>query len=371
MKNRPHLIAASLLTCAVLPLTGTASTLLSGGGFNVDSHAFRTEGKFTVVDGQAHYWALANSTDTSASYQIYDFNATDGNNNSLIGHPVGGTISNRRGDAFGVYDKQTGTFYAGTSHDSSHIYRYNAGQGGWIAGNTTLPNAYDGATHNGSLYLTGLPQPWTGGTGQSNSIYKFNPDGRQDTLVETGENSGSLAIADNGDFYYASYGDNAGLYRWSAAQIASVTNDFDHETEDTFLTLDTATQLVDFREDGSGTADASGNGVAVDAAGNVFFSVNDYMAGVNYVGVVHAGTGEVSILLDQDDLLSIFADMPYVFLGALSIDGDFFAGASLYLSSFDYDIISIQVPEPATYALLTGFVALLAVARLRRRSRSR
>ncbi len=311
------------------------------------------EGQFTYADGYIHSWTA------DSGYSIYDVSTGE---TSDIGLPPNGTRTNGYGDAFGVYDSTNGLFYAATVYgmSDSDVYVYDTNAGEWqtpgVSG-VSMINAYGGQVHNSQLYVSGLAQPWNGGYGQDNYIFAFDhlatPGGdpaRHDTLIETAGNSAYLAVAPNGDFYYATYSTSM-LYRWSAEQVASVTDDlYEPGAVDNFLTLGDA--------DDAWAVPGGGNGLAVDDAGNIFFAVN---GSEHILAMLDPETGEYITILSSTDFMDWY--------GAMSIEGDFMAGDPLYFSSgFGGSIWGISlVPEPSVYAHTLGTLVLLFALYHRRR----
>ncbi len=108
----------------------------------------------------------------------------------------------------------------------------------------------------------------------------------------------------------------------------------------------------------------NGNGLAVDSAGNVFFAVNDSVTGDSTLGMLDAnapsGYDTIYTSPSGDD-----------FFGAISVDGNFLKGGTLYFNpgiGYANSIAAIEVaPEPGTLALLAvAGGAVLAVRRWRR-----
>ena len=268
-----------------------------------------------------------------------------------------------------MLDEVNDVFYAGTfySGGDSYVYGYDRTTGTW---STEVPetqagvhmiNAYGAQVHNGQLYVAGLAEPWNGGYGQANFIFAFDhaatPDGdppRHDTLIETAGNSAHLAVAPNGDIYYGTYSDNT-LYRWTATQVAGVTNDLYADEEDTFLTLADAVE--------SWAMPGGGNGLAVDEGGNVFFGVNSWATYDHILAMVDPS--------QPNGYQEIYTTNGYTdFFGPISVDGDFLNGGTLYFSpTWGGGITGIQqVPEPGCFVLLASALALVLVARRWRRS---
>jgi len=142
------------------------------------------------------------------------------------------------------------------------------------------------------------------------------------------------------------------LYSWTAEQIADVTNDIASGEEDTYLTLDDGTKLCDLA--------GGANGITVDDAGNVFVTYNwsaDGSALVMWNGIFGDGYNY--------DILATGTDS-WGWFGALSIDGNFLEGDSLYACLNYYGGITeiTYIPEPATIVIL-GLGGLF----LRRRSK--
>ncbi len=312
-------------------------------------------GGFTADNGKLHYWS------PQEGYAVTDI-ATGAK--TLIGLPAGGVRSNTYGDAFGCYDPASGIFYAATIDGMSdaYIYQYDTVSGGWQTGYTSAINAFGADTYNSQLYFSGLNEPWSGGFNQDTYISRFVENtphtygttglGLHDSLVRTVGNSASVTVDNQGNVYYASYAASA-LYKWSAAQIVSVTDDILNNEADEFLTIADATLLLDIP--------GTGYGITADDAGNIFMSVNNFEGGPQVLmwNEELGSSYEVIATLDPSQYFGFFGD--------LSIDGDFLAGDSLY-GQFGWQnpITEITyVPEPATIAIL-GLGGLL----LRRRRKT-
>ncbi|WFB35161.1 hypothetical protein P3T73_13430 [Kiritimatiellota bacterium B12222] len=306
------------------------------------------QGGFTAYQNQIHYWTA------SDGYLIYDVTSAQ---TQTIGFPENGVRSNGFGDAFGVYDSASNLFYAATLYGTSdsNIYAYNHSTGSWNTSGpegVTIVNAYGGKSQNGQLYISGLAEPWNGSYGQDNYIFAYDhtatvggEDPRHDTLIQTAGNSADLAIASNGDTYYASYSTNV-LYKWSGDQIASVTDDlYAPDAIDNFLTLADASETW--------TLPGSGNGLAVDEGGNVFFAVNDSMDFSHTLGMLDASAPNGYQVLASS---SGYAD----WYGSISVDGDFTEGDPLYFSpGWGSDLEQlISIPEPSTLTL--AFIVIVA-----------
>ena len=301
------------------------------------------EGQFTASDGLIHSWTA------SGGYSVYD---TATGSTTTIGLPPNGILSNGYGDPFGVYDIDNDLFYAATLYggSDSDIYIYDAIAEDWITpgqDGVTMVNAYGGQVHNGQLYVSGLAEPWNGGLGQSTYIFAFDhsatpaDEARHDMLIETAGNSANLAIAPNGDVYYATYSDNT-LYHWTADQVASVTDDlYAPDAVDNFLTLSDA---VD-----SWALPGAGNGLAVDSAGNVFFAVNNFSSSPNHILAMIDPT-------QPEGYRTIYTTDGYMeWFGPISVDGNFLRGDTLYFSPSTYGsgmMAITYIPEPATLSLL-------------------
>jgi hypothetical protein len=312
-------------------------------------------GNYTAHNGELHYWTAA------GGYEVYD---TEAGTTTTIGLPPNGTNTNGFGDAFGAYDPDNNRFFAATLYGASDsdVYEYDSSAGSWVTmgqDGVYMTNSYSGQVYGGQLYVGGLIEPWNGGTGQDNYIFAYDhsatPGGdpaRHDTLIQTSGNSAQLAVAPNGDVYYGTYLPTNTLYRWSAAAVASVTDDlYAPGAVDNYLTIADADTIL--------SLPGGGNGLAVDAAGNVFFAVNDWMAGTHILGMVDGAepTGYLE-LFSSTDMMDWF--------GSVSVDGDFLNGGTLFFSpSWDgrpLTAVSL-IPEPASLALF----ALAGTVLLRRR----
>jgi hypothetical protein len=354
--NTKNKAALATFTAALAALTAIASPASAGlaTGYSMETLPVIAEGQFTAHAGQLHYWTAA------GGYGIYN---VDANSTNSIGLPTGGTNTNGYGDAFGVLDPASGLFYAGTVYgmSDSDVYVYDpSGSGYWVTpgpDGVTMSNAYGAQVHNSQLYVAGLAEPWNGGYGQDNYIFAFdhsagvNDQARHDTLIQTTGNSANLAVAPNGDIYYGTYSTNT-LYRWTAAQVAGVTNDLYAGDADTFLTLADA--------DASWTMPGAGNGVGVDAAGHVFVAVNSYPS-ATLAMLDDSAPGGWQEIYAIDDGSGWF--------GPISVDGDLLNGGSLYFSpTYGGGIAEITVvPEPATLTLLALGATLAAVRKRYRR----
>lgn len=306
---------------------------------------------YTLADGQIHQLL-------GGAYRIFDL----GDNGYIDNFGSAPGWEETDWDGFGTYDKTNGIFYAASSPESGTAslfqfqYTSTLSQGEWNAGSANIQNGYAGATYNGSLYFSGLREPYDPLNPPPNFLSRFDSaTGQRHLLVETGGYSASLVFADNGDLYYATNGlGQNGLYRWDAAALAAVDNDNDSDFLD--LSDDATDHILDF--DGFGA-----NGLVIDAAGNIIFASSDYVAVVDL-----SAPGGYRILLDAEELAALLGiDVSDVYIGHLAIEGDLFAGAELLLSpAYGANLIGIQIPEPTTYALIAGLTALLLVAYLRR-----
>jgi len=336
----------------VVATVAVASHMASASELVYESIPVSPHGNYSAHNGELHYWTA------TGGYTIYD--VATGSSNS-IGLPPDGTNNNGWGDAFGAYDPDNNRFFAATVYNSSDsdVYEYDLDAGSWVTpgqDGVYMTNAYSGKVHGGQLYVAGLIEPWNGSTGQDNYIFAYDhsatPGGdpaRHDTLIQTSGNSADVAVAPNGDVYYGTWGADPTLYRWSADQVASVTDDlYATGAVDNFLTFDDAETVL--------SLPGGGNGLAVDAAGNVFFAVNDYMAGTHVLGMVDEG--------ETTGYLELFSSGSG-HVGAVSVDGDFLNGGTLYFSpAYGGNLTAVNVPEPTSLVLLS----LGGVALLRRRS---
>lgn len=345
---------ACALAAGVTLINSQAARADLAAGYASQSLPVPVEGQFTAHNDQLHYWTA------SGGYQIYDVAS---GSTTTIGLPPNGTNSNGYGDAFGVLDKDNNLFYAATVYGSSDsdVYTYDNNAGSWITPGVqgvTMVNAYGAQVHNGQLYVAGLAEPWNGGYGQDNYIYAFdhtagvNDTARHDTLIEAAGNSSYMSVASNGDIYYGTFSTNT-LYRWTASQVASMTDDlYAPDAVDHFLTLSDAAD--------SWALPGGGNGVAVDDAGNVFFAVNNGMDHI--LGMIDES--------DPDGYREILTSSDYMdWYGPMSIEGDFLNGGTLYFSPSTYGGTSMlaitAVPEPTTLVLF----GIGGVLMLRRRQK--
>lgn len=326
---------------ALISLLALGAVAPIASAFTVTTYDFEAGGQFTVADGQAHYWH-------NGDYMIYDL-ATG----STVSHGSPSDFAAGGDGAFALYDKLNGTFYGGSYNfgsNSAKVYQY--GNGAWdISKTASMDNVFSASAYNGSLYISGLPQNWNAAPGQNSSIFRLNADGSTSTLINSSGNSGQLAIAANGDFYYAAYagfGLDGILYRWDADTIAGVT--------DTPLTAADASLAI--------TINGGGSGLAIDDAGNIFFIANGGSMG-SYIGLLDSANDTFDVFLDENDLGMLGIDLSWP--GFLEITGDVFNGGELFFSpGYMQGVVGIQVPEPATYALFASFAVLLLTLRLRR-----
>ena len=316
------------------------------------------EGQFTAHNGKIHYWT------GSGGYSIYD--TASGVTNS-IGLPPNGTYSNGYGDAFGVYDSENNLFYAASLYGSSesNIYTYDHNTSSWrTPGQAGVPmiNAYGGQVHGGQLYVSGLNEPWDGSYGQDTYISAYDHSAtvggeppRHDLLIQTSGNSADLAVAPNGDVYYATFSQGEGnqIFRWTADQVSGAFNDLYSDEPDSYLTLADAVN--------SWAIPGAGNGLAVDAGGNVFFAVNDYSGASDphTLGWLDTETGIYETIYTSDSFMDWF--------GSISVDGDFSKGDPLYFSAGGSVLGFSLVPEPSAFTLITALV-VFGLAQRRKRS---
>lgn len=323
-------------------------------------------GGYSVHQGELHFWGGL-SYPAAQHYRVYDI-ASGGmvSDTAVSGITV---ASNGYGDAFGLFDPAGNTFYVGTYQSSgSGLYSYNRDTGAWAA-HGVFDSLYGAAAHNGKIYASGLNTIWNGGVGQDNQIalYDLSGGGAHDVVIRTAGNSAGVAVDALGNVYYANYnGGSAALYRWSAAQIDSVSASFGNGDAgggagDIYLTYADGELLT--------ALPAGANGIAVDAGGNVFVAVNDF--------------GGTSGLLMWNDTLGVGdaanyrfivvgAEGSYGWFGGVQVDGDFLAGGTLYVTA-GQGLAEVgylgAIPEPSAFAALAGLAAL-GFAAARRRARS-
>ena len=308
-----------------------------------------TVNDFTVYDGTLHYW---NTTDGYYTTDIATGSTT------LIGKPDDGVISNGMGDAFGIYSPEMNKFYACTINGMSdaYVYEYDHADGKWQNSYTSAVNAYGADVVGDQLYFSGLNEPWDGGYGQENYIYRYIPGttatngdgvGMHDTLVRTLGNSASMTVDRSGNVYYATYDfGSSALYKWDASSIGSVLDDIESGAADNILTLDDAVLLSDLSN--------GANGITVDDGGNVFVTYNDFMSGSSEV-IMWNETMGIGSGVNYEVIATLDATQGFGWFGGLDIDGNFLEGDSLY-GTFGFNAgiseISTVVPEPATLAVM-------------------
>ena len=371
-----HNVLGIALTLALLISAPPAWAQTVTEGYELVKYpSLRMGGQFTAYNGEIHYWETGRTRISNnypgGSYHVYNV-ATGVDTN--YGGPSAGVLSNGGGDPFGVLDPVNKVYYVATYKSPDHIYTYDLQTQEW---NTTGPagvgikNAFGGQVHNGQLYIGGLNALWNGGTNQDNYIFAFdhsaNPGetGRHDALIKTAGMSAYIAVAPNGDIYYATYVTlgNSTLYRWTAAQVASVRDDlYADDAVDRYLTLADAVQTW--------SLPGSGAGLTVDAGGNIFFTVNEYdwktWDTISILGMIDASAPG-----GYRELVRNVCDDFGTWFGAISVDGDFLKGDTLYFTptmfggSGMWALTGPAVPEPTTMALL----ALAGVAALRCRRR--
>lgn len=324
-------------------------------------------GGYSVHQGQLHYWAGNSYGGGSTTYQIYDIAG-----GSLVSStPVSGIsmVSNSFGDPFGLYNSANNTFYVGTYAGSgSGLYSYNRTTSTW-SGLGVFESLYAAAAHNGRIYASGLNAIWLGGSNQANQIalYDLTGNSSHDVVIAAAGPSAGVAVDHLGNVYYADYnGAGTSLYKWTSAQIDSVTASLGHGDsgggeDDFYLTYDDAQLLTNLP--------AGANGIEVDAAGNVFVTVNDFGGGPSGLLMWNEGLG-----FGDGDFYQFLAtndsNNPYPWFGDISIEGDFLAGDPLYVS-LGTGLAEIRylgaIPEPAAFASLAGALALVGAALRRRR----
>ncbi|QDU32300.1 hypothetical protein KS4_03320 [Poriferisphaera corsica] len=328
-------------------------------GLELTSTGFGAIGQFSVGDGKIHGWGAYKdeSGQNHKSYLAYDLTTGE---KTIFGAPPNGVNSNGFGDPFGVYDSVNNRFHFAAYSDGSRsdVYTYDVSSSAWVTpgkNGVQMINAYGADVSNGQLYVSGLAEPWNGGTGQDNYIFAFDHNAgvtdvaRHDTLIKTAGNSAYVAVASNGDVYYATYDfSNSKLYKWTADQVASVTNDLYAGEADTYLDVEDGEMLL--------SLPGGGNGIAVDDAGHVFFTANSFTSG-SVLGMLDAS--------DPKGYREIYTKTPdegFAWFGPMAIEGDFLAGDPLIASSVATGGFSMitMVPEPTSLALLgLGGVMLL------------
>jgi hypothetical protein len=358
------LLAISTLAAHALD---TSSIVSVSGAYNARDvvTSQNVSGGFSVVDGQVHTWL--NDWNGYVGYQVSDI-ATGLVN--TIGHPSFPINSNGYGDAFGLYDKSTGSFYAGTYNDAgSGLYRYDTASGNW-ASLGVFNSLYGAASHNGQVYASGLNAIWTGGVGQGNQIalYDLTGAGSHDVLIQATGNSAFVALDNAGNIYYANYnGGSPGLYKWSFDDINLVRADQGGGSsgggeDDLYLRYEDAQLLTNLP--------GGANGIAVDDGGNVFVTVNGSSSAlVMWNESMGAWSEEDPFHFQQ----IAGSEGSFGWFGALDTQGDFLNGGSVYLSNYGSNglaEITMAVPEPSTYALLIISMGGLYLWRRNRNARA-
>lgn len=360
---RPGALPRALATLclglvAAAHATDTSSIVSVSGGYNARDVVtdILVTGGYSVSNGTVHVWTDDMFNGGYLGYrtaQISTGLVTD------ISRPST-QHGNGYGDAFGLYDSSSSTFYAGYySGSEAGVLRY--ANGAWQSLGI-FQSLYGATVHDGDLYVSGLNQIWTGSTGQDNQIALFDLTGgnQHDVIIQATGNSAQVAVDAQGNVYYANYGSTPGLYRWSFEDINLVRADkggglAGGGEDDLFLTINDAVQLTAL-PDGA-------NGIAVDEAGNVFVTVN----------------GNTSSLLMWNDSMGLWSNedafhfdliagldesLFYGWFGALAATGNFLDGGAIYLSNYGSNglaEITSAVPEPSVAALLIlGTTALIA-----------
>ncbi|MGZ0654466.1 hypothetical protein ACWPKS_02570 [Coraliomargarita sp. W4R72] len=291
------------------------------------------EGAFSINDGALHYWT------NGEGYRIY---ALDWDVEQVIGLPTGSAPAGGYDLPFGVFDAEAGLFYGGTyvSEGLRYVSVYDEVGSTWLFDASTLAGFTDvyGATlYAGALTVAGRTQAWNSEGTLGDYIFNFdtNPssDGtvRHDALILTEDSSGAVAYGPDGGLYYATTETNS-IYYWSAAQIASVTDDFDVVSTDSYLALSTGQKLLDLP--------GHIGGIAVDEAGVLFFTMNivgDYPE--QFVAKYDSDAPD-----GYEVLVSSAGSIDYY--GHLAIEGIFSEGGALYFSpGVEQDLARIGVPS--------------------------
>jgi hypothetical protein len=273
---------------------------------DIGTNSIYVEGQFSVDNGYIRYWKAG------YGYYIYDIA------NSTLSTPTqpNNVMTNGYGDPFGIYDAANGCFYAGTYYDAdeSYLYKYTVSTSTWTALGSAI-NMYGAAIYNGNLYISGLNVPWNGGYGQDTYISIFNAADptKHDCIAQTSGNSAYLAFDPSGNLYYATFGTSPTLYKWTAAEVASKIDILNNSNAtDYYLTLADADKLTNL-PDGA-------NGIAADANGDVFVTVN---SSTNHLLLVHKHTDSTG---DDNYYTEIGSDSGgwYSWFGPLVIHGKFF-----------------------------------------------
>lgn len=352
---RSAVIGGFFLATSLSPLaaqtTGIAITDPSLYGLTDRLTSLNVYGGYSVYDGQLYYWGGSGSG--VQEYRIYDIAA--GTLRSSI--PVSGItmVSNMYGDPFGLYDSINGIFYVGTySNSDSGLYSYNESTGVWNSLGV-FESLFGAATYDGRVYASGLNAIWNGGFGQGNQIALFDLTGagNHDVIIQADGNSAGVAVDHAGNVYYASYEfGGSGLYMWTAEQVASVMAENGHGgagggEDDIFLTYNDATLLTDLP--------GGAYGINVDAAGNIFVTVNGGVSGLlMWNESMGLGDGEHYELIAD-------AGGSWGWFNHVEVEGDFLNGGTLWVSSgTGLAEITYLIPEPTTFAMVImgGLLAL-------------
>lgn len=349
-----------MISSVAIQAFDTSSIVEVSGGYHVRDvlTSQPVSGGYTVANGQVHVWMNDMFAAGNIGYMIGDI-ATG--HYSTIGMPPGNVVSNGFGDPFGVYDAANGYFYAGTYNASgSGIYRYSVATSTWSALGV-FNSLYGADIHDGKVYASGLNAIWNGSAGQGNQIalYDLTGGSSHDVLIQATGNSANVAVDSFGNVYYANYGQNAALYRWSFDDINLVRADLGHGAAgggagDLFLTYDDA-EVLTFLPDG-------GNGLAVDEGGNVFLTVNGATSSLLMWNAA-MGTWSEEDPFHFQSIAGLDAGMPFGWFGSMDTEGDFLNGGSVYLSNYGSNglaEVTMAVPEPSSIALLVlgvgGFI---------------
>jgi hypothetical protein len=344
------ILAASFFAAATLH----AQSFTAAPGYS-STQAFRLEEGISIsalgasAAGDLYYLASGRFDGNAEGTQLFRASPVDNFSNpvSLFSYRTG---NNEPLKVFGSFVRvDGGTVYFGES--STGEIRSIPLSGGISGVVRIVPNHYDAAVTAGNIFLSAADQSFS-----NNQIYRVTPGATPlDRTVNTGGASGPLAVDSAGNLIYGAstfLGGTGGLYRFTAAQVAAV-SDANPAAGDSFLSLADGTRLF-----GSGPAAFSG--------GSQYLAYRDDAHLFQADSPFGAAATIQRFDLTQTSRESVGQSGMGQFFGGLAL-----TGSTLYAAVSTVDgnsAVFMIIPEPTVAGLLT--CSLLTLGGFSRRRRA-